>query len=98
MGVHVTALKFPGNDPSLFLSADQPGDVRVPYHLRVHGALHLRGLPPALHQVRHHLMCSPHHYHCQAPLTDLIPQDGSPSHSVRHSIHPAHLLHVGQLM
>ena len=34
------------------LTADQPGDVRVPDHLRVCGALHLSGLPPALHQVR----------------------------------------------
>ena len=31
------------------LTVDQPGDVRVPDHLRVHGALHLRGLPPSLH-------------------------------------------------
>ena len=53
MGVHVTALMFPGNDPLHLFSADQPGDVRVPDHLRVHRALHLCGLPPALHQVRH---------------------------------------------
>ena len=36
------------------LTTDQPGDVRVPDHLRVCGALHLSGLPPALHQVRDH--------------------------------------------
>ena len=44
-----THISSPG--PDTFVTPDEPGDVRVPDHLRVHGALHLRGLPPALHQV-----------------------------------------------
>ena len=34
----------------------------------------------------------------QAPLTDLVPQDGAPCHRVRRGLHPPHLLHAGQLM
>ena len=41
---------FPDPD----LTSDQPGDVRVPDYLCVCRALHLSGLPPALHQVRDH--------------------------------------------
>ena len=62
---------------------DKPGDVRVPDHLCLGGALHLRGLPPALHQT---------------PLPDLLPQAGAPRHPVCHNLHPAHLLHARQLM
>ena len=82
------------------LTTDQPGDVRVPDHLRVCGALHLSGLPPALHQVRdQHVIIHGHDdNHCQAPLPDLLPKDGSPGHGVLHSVHSAHLLHAGQLV
>ena len=62
---------------------DKPGDVRVPDHLCLGGALHLRGLPPALHQT---------------PLPDLLPQAGAPRHPVCRNLHPAHLLHARQLM
>ena len=45
------------------------------------------------------IMWSPGHgNNCQAPRPDLLPQDGSPGHCVRHSVHSAHLLHAGQLV
>ena len=63
--------------------SDEPGDVRVPYHLTVGGALHLSGPPAGLHP---------------PPLWLLLHPALPARCHLLHHLHPAHLLHAGLLL
>ena len=67
----------------IFVCADKPGAVCVPDDLGVGGALHLGGLPAALHP---------------PPLPDLLPAPVPPRPRLLRGLHPPHLLHAGHLL